>query len=77
LVVGGSFQDVDHVHFHIHREEVNPELLFKVPPGLHRENTSICFLTEDILEPLGGTTTLEKCESSENFFLFIIDLFQG
>jgi len=77
LVVGGSFQGVDRICFCIHREEVNPELLFKVPPGLHGENTSVHFLTDDVLGPLGGMTTLEKCESPENFFLFVIELFWG
>jgi len=76
-VVGGSFQGVDHICFCIYREEVNPELLFKVPPGLHGENASVCFLMEDVLRPLGGTTTLEKCESPKNFFLFVTELFQG
>jgi len=76
-VVGGSFQGVDHVHFRVYREEVNLKLLFKVPPGLHGENASVHFLTEDILGPLDGMTTLEKRESPENFFLFIAELFQG
>jgi len=76
-VVGGFFQGVDRVRFHVHREEVNPELLFKVPPGLHGENASVCFLTEDVLGLLGGTITLEKHESPENFFLFITELFRG
>jgi len=74
-VVGGSFQGVDCVCFRIHKEEVNLELLFKVPSGLHGENTSVHFLTEDILRPLGSMTTLEKHESPENFFLFVIELF--
>jgi len=52
-------------------------LLFKVPPGLHGENASVCFLMEDVLRPLGSMTTLEKCESPENFFLFITELFRG
>jgi len=79
-VVGGSFQGVDHICFRIHREEVNLELLFKVPPGLHRKNASVHFLTEDVLGLLGllgGTTTLEKHESPENFFLFVAELFRG
>jgi len=76
-VVGGSFQGVDCICFYTHREEVNLELLFKVPPGLHGENASVCFLMEDVLRPLGSTTTLEKCESPENFFLFITELFRG
>jgi len=74
-VVGGSFQGVDRVRFCIHREEVNPELLFKVPPGLHGENASVRFLTEDVLGPLSSMTTLEKHESPENFFLFVAELF--
>jgi len=77
LVVGGSFQDVNHVCFCIHRKEVNLELLFKVPPGLHGENASVHFLMENILRPLGSTTTLEKRKSSENFFLFVAELFRG
>jgi len=76
-VVGGSFQGIDCVCFRIHREEVNPELLFKVPPGLHGENASVRFLTEDVFGPLGSTTTLEKRESPENFFLFVAELFRG
>jgi len=76
-VVGSSFQDVDCICFHIHREEVNLELLFKVSLGLHGENTSVRFLMEDVLRLLGSMTTLEKHESPENFFLFVIKLFQG
>jgi len=75
-VVRGSFQGVDHVRFHIYRKEVNLELLFKVPPGLHEKNTSVRFLTENVLGPLGDTTTLEKRKSPENFFLFIVELFR-
>jgi len=74
-VVGCSFQSVDPVCFHVHREEVNLELLFKVLPGLHGENASVHFLMENVLRLLGGTTTLEKRESPENFFLFIVELF--
>jgi len=77
LVVEGSFQSVDRVHFYVHWEEVKSELLLKVPPGWYGENTSVRFLTEDILGPLGGTTTLEKCESPENFFLFVVELLQS
>jgi len=54
---------------------VTLELLFKVPLGLHGENASVHFLMEDVLGPLSGTTTLEKHESPENFFLFIAELF--
>jgi len=51
-VVGGSFQSIDRVCFHVDREKVDPELLFEVPPGLDREdgeNTGVCFLTEHVL----------------------------
>jgi len=76
-VVGGSFQSVDRVRFRIYREEVESELLLEVPPGGYRENTGVCFLTEDVLGPFGGTTILEKRESPENFFLFVMELLQG
>jgi len=77
LVVGDSFQSVDCVHFHIYQEEVKSELLLKVPPGWYGENASVCFLTEDILGPLGGTTILEKHESPEDFILLIVELLWG
>jgi len=50
--------------------------LFKVSPGLDGKNTSVCFLTEHIFGPLGGTTTFEECKSSENSFFFIVELLQ-
>jgi len=76
-VVGGSFQSVDYVCFHVHWEEVKSKLLLKVPLGWYGENTSVRFLTEDVLGPLGGTTTLKKRESPENFFLFVVELLRG
>ena len=64
--------------FHcIDREEVDPELLFKVPPGLDEEDTDVHFLTEYILGPLGGATTFEKREGPEDFLLFIVELLWG
>ena len=53
---------------------MNLELLFKVPPGLDGENTSVCFLTEHVFGPLGGTTTFEECEGPENSLLFVMEL---
>jgi len=53
---------------------VDPELLFKVPPGLDRENTSVHFLIEHVFGLLGSTTTFEECEGPENFLLFIVEL---
>jgi len=73
-VVEGSFQSVDCVRFHVYWEEVKSELLLKVPPGWYGENAGVCFLTEDVLRPLDGTTILEKRESPENFFLLIVEL---
>ena len=76
-MVGGFFQSIDHVCFHINREEVDLELLFKVPPGLNRKNPSVRFLTEHVFRPLGSTTTLEECEGPKNSLLFIVELLQG
>jgi len=76
-MVGSSFQSVDRVCFHIYREEVQPELLFKVSPGLDRENTSVCFLMEHVFRPLGGTASFEEYESPENPFLFVMELLWG
>jgi len=76
-VVGGSFQSVDHVRFHIYWEKVELELLLKVLPGWYGENAGVCFLIEDVLGPLGSATILEKCESPENFFLLIVELLWG
>jgi len=76
-VVGSSFQSVDRVCFHICREEVQPELLFKVSLGLDGKNAGVRFLTEYVFGPLGSTTSFEECESPENPFLFIVELLQG
>jgi len=73
-VVGSSFQCIDHVCFHFNREEINPELLFKVSLCWNREDASICFLTEHVFGPLGGTTAFEECEGPENSLLFIVEL---
>jgi len=77
LVVGGSFQSIDCVHFHINREEVDLELLFKVFLILDRENASVRFLTEHIFGLLGGTTTFEEYKGPENFLLFVMELLRG
>ena len=76
-MVGSSFQSVDHVYFHVCRKEVQPELLFKVSPGLDGENASVHFLTEHVFGPLGGVTSFEEYESPENPFLFVMELLQG
>jgi len=76
-VVGGSFQSIDHVRFRIDREEVDPKLLFEVPPGLDGEDAGVRFLMEHVLRPLGGATTFEKYEGPEDFLLFIVELLQG
>jgi len=77
LVVGGSFQSIDRVCFRVDREEVDPELLFEVPPGLDGEDASVCFLTEYVLRPLGGVTIFEKREGPEDFLLFVVELLWG
>jgi len=77
LVVGSSFQGIDRVRFCICGEEVQPELLFKVSPGLDGENASVRFLMEYVFGPLGGTTSFEERESPENPFLFVVELLWG
>jgi len=77
LVVGGSFQSVDCVHFRVDREEVQLELLFKFSPGLDGENASIRFLTKYVFGPLGGMSSLEEREGPENPFLFVLELLRG
>jgi len=76
-MVGSSFQSIDRVRFHVYKEEVQPELLFKVSPGLDRENASVCFLTEHVFGPLDGTASFEEHESPENPFLFVVELLWG
>ena len=76
-MVGGSFQSIDRFRFHVDREEVDLELLFKVPPGLDKENAGVHFLTEHVLGPLGGATTFEKREGPEDFLLFVVELLWG
>jgi len=56
---------------------VDPELLFKVPPGLDGENAGVHFLIEHVFRPLGSATTFEECEGPEDFLLFVVELFQG
>jgi len=77
LVVGGSFQSIDRIHFCVDREEVDPELLFEVPLGLDGEDASVHFLTEHVLGPLGSATTFEKREGPEDFLLFVVELLRG
>ena len=77
LVVGSLFQTIDRVHFHVCREEVQPELLFKFSLGLDGENASVRFLTEYVFGPLGGTTSLEEHEGPEDPFLFVMELLWG
>jgi len=73
-VVGGPFQSIDCIHFHIDREEVDPELLFEVLLGLDGKDAGVCFLIKHILGPFGGATTFEKREGLKDFLLFIVEL---
>jgi len=77
LVIGDAFQSIDCIRFHINREEVDPELLLKVSPGLNREDASVRFLAKHIFRPLGGTTTSEECESPKDLLLLIVELLWG
>jgi len=77
MVVGGAFQSIDCVRFHINREEVDPELLFKVSPRWDGENASVCFLTEHVFRLFGSTTAFEEREGPEDSLLFVMELLQG
>ena len=77
LVIEDAFQSIDCVCFCVNREEVDPELLLKVSPGLNREDASVRFLVKHIFGPLGGMTTFEECESLEDLLLFIVELLRG
>jgi len=77
LVIGGTFQTIDCICFHVNREEVDPELLLEVSPGLNREDASVCFLAKHVFGSLGGTTTFKECESPKDLLLLIVKLLQG
>ena len=76
-MVGGAFQSIDCICFCVNREEVNPELLLKISPGLDRENASVHFLMKHVFGPLSGIITFEEHESPENPFFFIVELLRG
>jgi len=76
-VIGGAFQSIDYVCFHVNWEEVNPELLLEVSPGSDRENASVRFLTKHVFGPLGSTTTFKERESPKNPLFFVVELFWG
>jgi len=73
-VVGDAFQSIDCVHFCVNREEVDPELLFKVASCWDGENASVCFLTEHVFGPLGSMTAFKEYEGPENSLLFVVEL---
>jgi len=76
-VIGDAFQSIDCVCFYVNREEVDPELLLKVSPGLNREDASVRFLAKHIFRPLGSTTTFEECKSPKDLLLLIVELLRG
>jgi len=76
-VIRGALQSIDCIRFCVNWEEVNPELLLEVSPGLDGENTSVCFLTKHVFRPLGSTTTFEERESPKDPLFFIVELFWG
>jgi len=50
------------------------ELLLKVSPGLNGEDASVCFLTKEVLRPLGSPSSLEEGEGPEDFLLIATEL---
>jgi len=76
-VIGGAFQSIDCIRFHVNWEEVNLELLLEVSPGSDGENASVRFLTKHVFGPLGSTTTFKECEGPKNPLFFVVELFRG
>ena len=76
-MIGGALQSIDCVRFRVNWEEVNPELLLEVSPGLDGENASVCFLMKHVFGPLGSMTTFEERESPKDPLFFVVELFQG
>ena len=74
LVVRGAFQSINGIRFCIDREELTPELLFKVGPRLDRKNTGICLLAKEVLGPPHSTSVFEKGEYPKDFLLIVAEL---
>jgi len=74
LVVEYFLQGIDYIGFCINWKELSLKLLFEVSPGLDREFASICFVSKDVLGPLGYLTSFEEHESPKYFFLFTTKL---
>ena len=76
-MVEQSFQGIDSVCFYIDQEELGLELLVEVIPGLKGKDTSVYFLSEEILGLFDTLTSLEEHESPEYLFLFADELLWG
>jgi len=74
LVVGYSFQGIDHISFYVDWEELSLELLHELSLGLDREFASICFMPKEVLGPLGSLTSFEEHEGPEYLFFFVAKL---
>jgi len=77
LIVQRPLQSVDSVYFYIDQEELTPELLLKVSPGLNGEDASVRFLMKEVLGPLSSPSTLEEDEGPEDFLLIAAELLQS
>jgi len=77
LIVYRPLQSVDGICFHVDWEELTPELLLEVGPGLNWEDASIHLLVKEVLRPLRSPSTLEEDEGPENFLLVAAELLQS
>jgi len=77
LVVEQSLQEVDSICFYVDQEELGLELLVKVTLGLKGKDTSVYFLSKEVLRLLGSLISLEECKGLEYLFLFADELLQG
>jgi len=62
LIIRGAFQSINSICFCIDRNELAPELLFEVGPGLDGKDASILFLAKEVLGPPCGSSIFEKGE---------------
>jgi len=74
LVVRGTFQSINGIHFCVDWKELTPELLFKVGPRLNRKNAGVRLLAKEVLGPPRGTSVLGKGKGPKDFLLITAEL---
>jgi len=77
LIIRGAFQSVNDVCFRIDRNELAPELLFEVGPGLDGKDAGVRFLAKEVLGPPRGASVFEEGKGPQDFLLVAAELFWG